>query len=353
MLFYFDALAHWHLYVALTISGFANAFFGPAFQASIPLLVPKEQLARIAGVQAFGGLIPIISAATAGVIVARFGLGTIFLIDFATFLLAVATLLLVFIPQPSASSIGRRSFADDFRFGLSYVWDRKLFVYLIGFTAIVTFFNGVLAALVGPLVLSFDDAQGFGWVYASFGAGGVLSGLLLSIWGGPDKRMLVILISTFAAGVGAMISGAVANVFIIMAGIFLFGLSYSLLLALSSVIYQIKAAPEVLGRVFALTTVITYGVQGVSTISAGPLAEGVFEPLLVEGGGLSVTLGQFIGVGVGRGIGLMYMCVGLSLVSLAITGALIPQLRRLEDYLPDHVPDVPTVEAGQPVLAQT
>lgn len=339
LLFWADALAQWHLYIALTINGFANAFFGPAFQASIPLLVPKDQLARVAGVQSFGGLVPIISAAVAGFIISQFGLGTIFLIDFATLFIAIGTILIVSIPQPPSSDSEKQSFVDNFKFGLNYVCSRKPFLYLISFITAVTFLNGILAALLGPLVLSFDNPQSFGWVYASFGAGGVLCGILLTAWGGPTKRMPVIFINTFAASIGAIIAGIVAHVAPVMIGIFIYGLNYSMLRALSKVIYQTKAAPEVLGRIFALITVTTLGIQAISTISAGPLAEQIFEPLLVEGGNLTSSVGQLIGIGAGRGIGLMYIIVGVILFLLAAVGFFNPKLRDLEDNLPDATID--------------
>lgn len=57
LLYVFDGLATWHLYVALFVNGIANAFVLPAFDASVPLLVRKEQLGRAAGLsQMIAGL---------------------------------------------------------------------------------------------------------------------------------------------------------------------------------------------------------------------------------------------------------------------------------------------------------
>ena len=41
-----DQLAVWQLYTAAALSAIFGAFSGPAYGASIPLLVPKEQLVR-------------------------------------------------------------------------------------------------------------------------------------------------------------------------------------------------------------------------------------------------------------------------------------------------------------------
>ncbi|MNT86726.1 hypothetical protein D3C72_2270470 [compost metagenome] len=65
---------------------------------------------------------------------------------------------------------------------------------------------------------------------------------------------------------------------------------------------------------------------------AGVLADDVFNPLLIEGGSLASSVGQVIGTGEGRGIGLLIVISGMLLM---LTAMLIPGLksiRRLEDH---------------------
>jgi MFS family permease len=349
-LFYSGLLRQWHVYVALTLSGLASSFFMPAVQASVPMLLPQAQLGRASGLmQSIGALVPIISPPLAGALIANLGLGMLFVIDLGTFLLAILSLLIIHIPQPAGGNqAGGRSFLDDLAFGLRYVGERKPLVYLIGFITLFTLLNGVLAGLVGPLVLNFADAQAFGLVYAAFGFGALASGGLLSAWGGPRRRMAGILTGALVAGSGATVAGLRANVSIIAAGIFVFAAGFIFLSSLSHVIYQSKAAPEVLDRIFALNTVTTVGAQAGGVLSAGPLATHVFEPLLVEGGALAGSLGSLIGVGPGRGIGLIYVGVGIILLLLAFVAILTPPIRLLEDGLPDDLPGRPQPETKVP-----
>jgi hypothetical protein len=54
-------------------------------------------------------------------------------------------------------------------------------------------------------------------------------------------------------------------------------------------------------------------------------------------GPLATNIGKIIGVGQGRGIGLMFIFVGL-LTMLAAAGAYIhPRIQRVEDELPDTI----------------
>ena len=71
---------------------------------------------------------------------------------------------------------------------------------------------------------------------------------------------------------------------------------------------------------------------------AGPLADGVFEPLLAIGGPLAGSVGRVIGVGQGRGVGLMFIVIGAFTVLAAVGGYLHPRIRFVENELPDAVP---------------
>jgi hypothetical protein len=92
---------------------------------------------------------------------------------------------------------------------------------------------------------------------------------------------------------------------------------------------------------------VAASVTPLAFLLGGPLTDYVFEPLLAPGGPLAGSLGQVIGVGPGRGIGLLFMVMGLLSVLLVIGGYLYPRLRRVEEELPDVIPDDPEEDAGQ------
>jgi hypothetical protein len=106
-----------------------------------------------------------------------------------------------------------------------------------------------------------------------------------------------------------------------------------------------KVAPAVQGRVFAIRTMISRSMMPLAFLLAGFLADQVFEPLLLEGGGwASGTIGQIVGVGPGRGIGLLFMISGLTLVVVSLIAWANPRLRNLEMELPDFLPEAEAEE---------
>lgn len=82
-------------------------------------------------------------------------------------------------------------------------------------------------------------------------------------------------------------------------------------------ILQSRVAHDVQGRVFALTDMVSGSTIPLATLISGPLADHVFEPLLLPRGPLASSLGRFMGVGPGRGCALLFVVTGMATVLLA------------------------------------
>ncbi|MXY46983.1 MAG: MFS transporter, partial [Chloroflexi bacterium] len=341
VLYFGGWLEIWHLYIALAANGIANAFVVPSIEASVPLLVSEENLGRAAGLtQITTSLEVIVSPALAGLLVASVGLGVIFIVDFATFGASVILLLFSLIPRPPASRLEERSgLMREFVFGLRYIRERPPFVYLMALVTITMFLMpGIGYALSTPIALTVSDERSAGLILSSFGVGAMVSGLLLTTWGGPKRRMSGILVGLALAGMASMLVGLRPNVPLMMVGVFLVGVTFMFMFGLNRVIWQVKAAPEVLGRIFSLRVALGVGAQSLGVLVAGPLAQHVFEPLMAQGGALAPSVGAIIGVGEGRGMALMYIIAGLLLLLLVTVSALARRIRLMEDSLPDQTP---------------
>jgi DHA3 family macrolide efflux protein-like MFS transporter len=88
---------------------------------------------------------------------------------------------------------------------------------------------------------------------------------------------------------------------------------------------------------WSIWRMFAYSITPLAYLVAGSLAEGVFEPLFLEGGKLASNLGTFIGVGPGRGTGFLFILAGIMwLVAVQVT-MVHPQVRKLEIEIPDAV----------------
>ena len=331
----------WHIYLILAFAGFFQTFQGPAFEATVSLLVPKKHLGRASGMLQFGSEgTRIMAPPIAGLLLPVIGLAGLLTIDFITFLVSILSLLLIWVPRPERTQESRRhegSLRQELTYGWHYLVERKGFMGLIAVAAAVNFSLGMVMVLFTPLVLSFTSPAMLGVVLAGSALGGMTGGLLMGVWGGPKRRVRGLFVFLAVQGSILLLGGLKPNVPLVAGAAFVFMLCAPVIHGCSQAIWLSKVAPDVQGRVFSIRRVIATVTLPLSLLLAGPLADYVFEPLLAEGGALAGTVGQIIGVGPGRGIGLMLIVLGVLMLLALAFGSLYRPLQRLEEELPDVV----------------
>lgn len=340
ILYFLNSLELWHLYVAMSINGIASAFISPAMQSSARLLVPKEKLHRASGLsQLLRPLEAILAPSLAGFIVGTFGLEIIFIIDVITFIVNILILSMIHIPRPAqtAERTGRMNFWAELSAGFRYIQERRAFVTLISLYALILFLlPGMGYSLITPLVLSFAGEKILGLILAAYGVGSIVGGVFLASRRGNGRRMDSILTAMLVAGLAAILIGLWENPWTIGAGVFLTGLSFVFVTGMNQVIWQVKSAPHLQGRLFAIMGTLAVGGQSMGILFAGPLASRVFQPLLERGGALANSIGVLVGIGAGRGMAFMFILLGFVVLGVALVSWLNPSIRLLEDQLPDY-----------------
>jgi hypothetical protein len=250
----------------------------------------------------------------------------------------LAVLLAVRIPdvrRETGTGRGLRSLLQEVAGGWRNIRDRPGLLALLLYFAAVNFFVGFVQVLVVPLVLSFTSAAVLGTLMSIGGGGMIAASLLMSAWGGPRRRILGVYLFTALIGLSVFLCGLRPSTLLVGIGLFGAFSCTPLLEGSSQALWQSKTASEVLGRVFALRKMTALFTRPVAYVFAGPLADRVFEPLLAPGGPLADSAGRLLGVGPGRGIGLLYVVAGLSMVAVALAGGLHPRLRQVEREVPD------------------
>jgi len=329
----------WHIYVGTAMVATFGALQSPAYSSSVPLLVPKKQLGRANGMVQLGmGTARVGAPLLGGILLVVFDLGGVLLLDVASFAIAVTTLLVVRIPNVKKSVDDvRRSFFGDVAYAGRYLLHRWGLMSLMVLYGVCNFLIGIVSVLVVPLVLSFGSSVVLGTVLSVGGIGMLVGALLVSVFGGTRRKVLTVLGFIALMGVCIAIAGLrPAATLIAVAGFGLF-FSLSLINSTTPTIVQMKVAAGVQGRVFALLTMIAWSAYPLAYPLAGPLAERVFEPMMAVDGVLAGSMGQIIGVGPGRGIALLFITLGVVMVSIAVAGYLYPSLRNLEAEMPDAV----------------
>lgn len=168
----------------------------------------------------------------------------------------------------------------------------------------------------------------------------LVGSVVMSIWGGPQKRVYAIFGFIGLGAVGIFVMGLNASLAFPAIGLALLMFAIPLASGPSQAIFQSKVDPGVQGRVFAIRGMISGSMLPLATLISGPLADRVFEPLMQPGAALANSwVGSLVGIGAGRGVGLMFISAGVLLFIATIIAYSIPTIRLVESSLPDVLPD--------------
>jgi len=346
LLLWGDRLEIWHVYLATALMAVTQTFQSPAYQASAVMLTPKKHLGRVSGMMQLGdGLAQLAAPVVAGLIVTRFGLGSVLAIDCASFLFAVLTQLVVRIPRPEVSAEGaamaREPLLKQAAFGWTFIQARKGLLGLLVFFSLTNMVFSFVQTLITPMVLSFTDAATLGTILSAAGVGLMIGGVVSSIWGGPARRVRGVLVFTALQALVLFLAGFQPSALLVAVGAFLYMLNDPLAFTGSQVIWLTKVPRDIQGRVLAIRRMVVRSCVLVAYLISGPIADGVLEPLMAVNGPLAPSVGAVLGVGPGRGIGFFFVILGAVLVLMVIGASLYGPLQRVEKELPDAVPDTP------------
>lgn len=331
----------WHLYVSAVWTGLFESFQWPAYSAAISTMLPKEQYGRANGMMmlAESGS-RILAPIFAGALLAFVAIENILLIDVVTFTFAVAALFFVHIPQPKPSSEGQaaqESLWADVAFGFRYIRSRSS---LLGLQLVFTGINFVAAfsfPLMTPLILARTgkDELVLATVQSVGAIGGVIGGFLLSVWGGPKRRIHGVLGGMILGSLLGQVPLGISQTTVLWAaGAFMASFFLPFLNGSNQAIWQSKVPPDLQGRVFAARRFIAQFSFPFGLALAGPLADQVFEPAMR--GGLADSFGWLVGTGAGSGMGLMFVIFGLLGAGVGLAGYIFPHIRNVETIMPDH-----------------
>ncbi|MBN2007202.1 MAG: MFS transporter [Anaerolineae bacterium] len=332
----------WHLYVTAFIGGTFQGFHFPAYSAAITTMLDKKHYARAHSMLGIAdSAAGVVAPTLAGALIGPLGLRGLLIIDLVTAVFAITILFFARIPQPQRTETGRQArgnILQESGYGFRYIFARPSLLGLQTVFLCANFFFSLAFAVIAPLILgrTHNNELMFGSIQSAFAIGGLVGGVVMSIWGGPKRRIYGLIFGLALTGIPLCLMGAGQSLPVWIGAAFLLTLLIPMLNSSSQAIWQSKVPPDVQGRVFAARSLIAQLVAPFARLISGPLADRVFEPAMQESGVLAPIAGKIVGVGPGAGIGLMYVLAGICAVIIPLIGYTLPFIRNVESLIPDH-----------------
>jgi MFS family permease len=299
----------WQIGILAALLGLNNAFENPARQSFMLEMVGPEHLRNAVSLNSvLANTARVIGPAVAGILIATVGEGVCFLVNAASFVAVIASLVTLDLTKLNPTVPTPRA-RGQLREGLRYIRNTpELAVPLLMMAAAgcLTYEFQVTLPVMASRGLHVG-ATGFGFMTASMGVGAVLGGLLVAARGQIGLRPLILSAAGF--GIALAFATLAPSLAIELVALMFVGWGSISFMSMGNSTLQLTAEPGMRGRVMSLWFVSFQG----STPIGGPIV-----------GWLMAAAGARAGLGIGA-----VTCFVVALAGLAALRGLPHPNRRL------------------------
>lgn len=312
VLFYFDLAKIGHIYVLLALRSVGSAFHMPAMQASVPLLAPKSELIRIAGInQVIQSVCNIAGPALAGLFITIMKMTNILMLDVIGAAFACISLAFVIIPDPSHEEQQKKLHLwKEAKEAFSEVRRQKGLPSMFLLSIMATFFIMPVGVLFPLMTLNHFSGNTFqvSMIEVAWGGGALLGGALLGLKKYHWNEILLINLMYLLLGLSFFFTGLLPASgyigFVILTAVG--GISGSLYFASFTTVVQTRIDPAVMGRVFSFYMSLSMLPSMIGLLSTGYLADNI-------------------------GLGTTFVISGLILCLIGISSFFVPSIKGLRN----------------------
>jgi MFS family permease len=249
----------WHVYGFAFLFGSAAAFDAPVRQVFVAQLVGDADLGNAVALNSTSfNAARMIGPAIAGLVIAAIGTGWAFLINGASFVAVLVSLLSLrareLHPQPRA-----RRTTGSFTQGFRYVWARGDLKAILIMLFLIGTFGLNFPIFISTMAVSVfhADARGYG-LLSSIMAIGTVSGALLSA-GREQPEFPALLVGACLFGIGCALAAIAPGYWFFAAALVLIGVAALTFTNTTNSLMQLSTEPNMRGRVMALRIGVAMG----------------------------------------------------------------------------------------------
>jgi MFS transporter, DHA3 family, multidrug efflux protein len=300
----------------LTLILMGGVIAGNIYQIAIPTLVPSlvEKNMRDRANGMFGTVMGIsfaITSVASGFVLAYGGMLTVLALATGLTVLPIIVLLLTTIKE-------KQSRHDE------SVHDKKIDVKgtikaikavpglfaLIFFTTFNNFLGGVFMALMDAYGLSLVSVQNWGLLLGVLSFGFIIGGAYISKKGLGNSPLATLFRVNIVLWIVCIFFTIQPSIILLSVGFLIWMSLVPFIEATEQTIFQQVVPPERLGRVFGFAHAVEQAASPITSFVIGPIAQFVFIPFMTTGAGVQL-IGNWFGVGTGRGIALVFITAGI------------------------------------------
>lgn len=283
----------WVILLVAGVGAAAGAADGPARQALLPSLVPREHLPNAISLNSIVfQTASVLGPAIAGVLLATTGVATVYALNALSFLATISALLLMRDLPPThragRGAISLRSLGE----GLRFVFGTPLLRATLLLDGIATFFCSATALL--PLFAQDVirvGAHGYGWLYAAPSIGAVIASALMIRLAGRIRRRGVVLVWAVAVyGLATVLFGMSRTFWPMFLALAISGSADTVSAVLRNIVRQFETPDHLRGRMVGISMLFFMGGPQLGEFESGVVAQWLGAGVAVVVGGIASLL---------------------------------------------------------------
>lgn len=281
----------WQILCLSFVSGFAQAFGGPAYQALIPTLVDREDMPNAIALNSIQfNLAVTVGPALAGITLARLGEKWCFGLNALSFLAPVVSLSIItarFLPEKSTQSMYK-----SLEQGIHFIWKSASMVALIVLAFCMTFLSMPMRTYMPVFVkdIFHRGPETYGNLLSLMGVGSICGSLGVASLGNISKKGLFALSGLVVLGI--CIAGFSLSKFLPFSYtmLVLVGASMMAVFATVTSLVQLITTNDMRGRVMSVYNFAFRGGMPMGNLATGWLVPRFTAPLILSLNGFLLVL---------------------------------------------------------------
>jgi predicted MFS family arabinose efflux permease len=281
----------WPILCLSFVSGFAQAFGGPAYQALIPTLVDRDDMPNAIALNSIQfNLAVTIGPALAGITLARLGEKWCFGLNSFSFLAPVISLSIIsarYLPEKSGESMFK-----SLKQGIHFVWQQGAMVALIVLAFSMTFLSMPMRTYIPVFVkdIFHRGPETYGNLLSLMGVGSIIGSLGVASLGNISKkgRFALTMLMVLGAGIAGFSLSKLLPVSYAM--LILVGASMMAVFATVTSLVQLNVTNEMRGRVMSVYNFAFRGGMPIGNLVSGWLVPAYTAPVVLGVNGFLLIL---------------------------------------------------------------
>jgi predicted MFS family arabinose efflux permease len=281
----------WPILCLSFVSGLAQAFGGPAYQALIPMLVEREDMPNAIALNSIQfNLAVTVGPALAGITLAKFGEKWCFGLNALSFLAPIISLSMItarYLPENT-----KQSMFGSLKQGIKFIWHHGSMVGLIVLAFLMTFLSMPMRTYIPVFVkdIFHRGPETYGNLLSLMGVGSICGSLAVAGKGNISRkgRFALLMLILLGAGIAGFSLSKVLPLSYVM--LVLVGASMMAVFATVTSLVQLITTNEMRGRVMSVYNFAFRGGMPMGNLVSGWLVPAYTAPLVLGVNGFLLIL---------------------------------------------------------------